>query len=93
MSNLRDIALRRSSTRLGIYIVAIGFFINALAYGILVLQFTIQRVPKGIIWTELIEAAFALGWLTVATGTFIIAASLRPRKDNHDNDRDREGVR
>lgn len=65
-----------SGFKVGMFIISFGLSIIALAYIILALE-AARRVPGTALMAVLYETAWALGWMSAAIGTLVIALSLK----------------
>lgn len=66
----------RRGARIGIFIIACGLAVVAIAYVILALQVA-SHTPNLPFWSVLYETAWAIGWLLAAIGTATVALSLQ----------------
>lgn len=78
MNNLENSSLEVHHNRLqlGVYIIAFGLFVIAIAYVVLALQ-VLSTTPNSLIWSELYEIAFGLGYLLAGIGVVLIANNLK----------------
>lgn len=80
-----DFVADHAGIRTGVFIIAAGWGIIAIAYVVLALQ-SASHTPNRPIWSVLYETAWALGWVLAAIGTVAVGLSFKTRS-NYNSDR------